>query len=68
MFRRRLRSCEAGISGTHSSQPSSPLSRNSAGTGAENTDRLDSDVSDRLSSSIASGSEEEPLGESRDLL
>ncbi|XP_070390166.1 sterile alpha motif domain-containing protein 11-like isoform X1 [Dermacentor albipictus] len=47
--------------GTHSSQPSSPLSRNSAGTGAENTDRLDSDVSDRLSSSIASGSEEEPL-------
>ncbi|XP_077510802.1 uncharacterized protein LOC144121464 isoform X2 [Amblyomma americanum] len=47
--------------GTQSSQPSSPLSRNSAGTGAENTDRLDSDVSDRLSSSIASGSEEEPL-------
>ncbi|KAL3185641.1 hypothetical protein MRX96_028549 [Rhipicephalus microplus] len=50
---------------THSSQPSSPLSRNSAGTGAENTDRLDSDVSDRLSSSIASGSEEEPLGHHR---
>lgn len=47
--------------GTQSSQPSSPLSRISAGTGAENTDRLDSDISDRLSSSIASGSEEEPL-------
>ncbi|CAN8016912.1 unnamed protein product, partial [Ixodes persulcatus] len=45
---------------TQSSQPSSPLSRNS-GTGAENTDRLDSDISDRLSSSIASGSEEELL-------
>ncbi|KAH9376958.1 hypothetical protein HPB48_002727 [Haemaphysalis longicornis] len=58
----RFSSITSVVKSTQSSQPSSPLSRNSAGTGAENTDRLDSDISDRLSSSIASGSEEEPLG------